>query len=260
VKYARNASIGRSQPAAYHIKGTPEPKDFVNIITASIPVDQIKTISKKYNVSITEFIVANQLFALQRMQKEEIRASRRAMLLKVSVPVNLRQFYNAKTVRNFSSYVNPDIDPKYGEFTFEEICSRVKHFMGLEVTEKRMNARMSANVMTENNAIIRGAPLIIKNPAMKFFYYLQGDRCNSMNLSNLGIASLPEEMDKYVQRIDFIIGPLSYNPITTSCISHKGILYLTFTSKIKEATIQRYILTQMVKMGIHVKVESNQME
>ena len=43
--------------------------------------------------------------------------------VKVCVPINLRKFYPTHTLRNFASYVNPGIEPRYGEYSFDEILT-----------------------------------------------------------------------------------------------------------------------------------------
>ncbi|MPN26367.1 hypothetical protein SDC9_173791 [bioreactor metagenome] len=78
-------------------------------------------------------------------------------------------------------------------------------------------------------------------------------------LSNLGTTKLPEEMQQYVTRIDFIVGPLSYNPVTCACVAYNGLLCVNFMRTIRESYVERYFFTSLVKLGIHVKIESNQL-
>ncbi len=257
LRYARDAKSSRGESKAYHIKGTKEEKDILNIITAIIPVDKIKDKAKQYSVTVNEFLTAVMLMSLQKMQSAEISKKAKMLPPKVSVPVNLRKFYDTKTLRNFANYVNPGLEPAHGIYSFEEITKRVKHFMGYEVTEKQLNARMSANVASEKNILLRPVPLVIKSLTMKAFFYIQGDRCNSVTLSNLGVVKLPEQMEKYLERVEFILGPFSVNPVMCACVSFKDKLYLNFSSTIKQTDFQRLVLTTMVKMGIPVLVESN---
>ena len=59
------------------------------------------------------------------------------------------------------------MNSEYGEYTFEEILTEVKHTLGLEVSEKGLNARMSANVNAEKNPVIRAMPLFLKAPFLR---------------------------------------------------------------------------------------------
>ena len=62
---------------------------------------------------------------------EGARRSRRKPV-KVLLPVNLRTLFPSRSLRNFASYITPEIDPRTGDYTFSEICAAVHHRMGLE--------------------------------------------------------------------------------------------------------------------------------
>ena len=46
--------------------------------------------------------------------------------VRIALPVNLRRFFPSKTLRNFISMVYPSIDPRLGNYTFEEIVAIAK--------------------------------------------------------------------------------------------------------------------------------------
>jgi hypothetical protein len=139
-------------------------------------------------------------------------------------------------MRNFASYVNPGIDPRYGVYSFDEVLSAVHHYMRAEVTEKLLNAKITTNVRQESLKVLRLTPLFIKNIAMKLTFYAVGDRKSSTSISNLGAVTLPDEMAQYVTRMDFILGPLSRNKVVCGALTYQGTL---------------------VKLGVPVRVESN---
>jgi len=258
LKYARNATRSRRETPAYLIRGTEEDRHFMNIVTGLIPVQAVIDKAKSYGVTVNEFLTALLIMSVYRIQQKEHSRRRRHQPVKVCVPINLRKFYPTNTMRNFASYVNPGIEPEYGEYTFEETLKIVRHFMGLEATEKLLNAKLSTNVSSEKNKLLRAAPLFIKKPTMKLAFKLKGYRNSSTILSNLGNATLPEEMAKFVRRLDFLLGPLSRNPVTCACVSYNGTMCVNFTRTIREAHVERNFFTSLVKMGIPVKIESNQ--
>ncbi|MEG2677851.1 MAG: hypothetical protein RR933_07000, partial [Oscillospiraceae bacterium] len=94
--------------------------------------------------------------------------------------------------------------------------------------------------------------------AMKIAFNLVGDRQSSTTLSNLGAVKLPAEMERYVTRLDFIIGPLSRNRVVCAAISYKDKLFLNITRAIEEPYFEHEFYTRLVKLGIPVKIESNQ--
>ncbi|NLL91249.1 MAG: alcohol acetyltransferase [Ruminococcaceae bacterium] len=257
LRYSRKATASRVEDASYKITGTPERTNTINIITGQIPVDVLRKVSKKYNCSITEFLTALLILSVRQIQQKEINLRKRNRPIKVSIPINLRKFYPTKTLRNFSSFINPGIQPIYGEYSLEETISAVKHFLGLEGTEKMLNARMSANVVSEQNIFIRLAPLFIKNSVLKIAYRSIGDRTSSTTLSNMGNQMLPSPMNKYVTRMDFVLGVPKYNSVSCGCISYNNNLCLTFSRNIVEAELERIFFRKLVNLDIPVEVESN---
>lgn len=160
-------------------------------------------------------------------------------------------------MRNFSLFVNPGIDPDYGDYTFEEIVQHVHHFMRLRLNEKYLNAVLSANVGNETNTAMRAVPLFLKNFAMSLAYRLYGESRYSIGFSNLGVMKVPESMRPYVERFDFMMGPPRYNGHGATAVSYDGKLYFTMIRVVEETDVERLFFTELVKRGVHVKLESN---
>lgn len=257
LTHAGSVAIDRSEENAYHLRGDAEPDGFIRLITASIPVQKALDCAKGFGVSLTTFLTAVLIESVCELQEADGVPQRRQKAVKICVPINLRRFFPSRTLRNFASYVNPGIDPRMGKYTFEEIMSAVHHHMGAEATGKRLNAKFTANVSSERNALLRVAPLFLKNVAMKLAFLSVGDRKTSTILSNLGQVTLPEQMQPYVTRMEFILGPLSRNPVACSALSYADTLYLNITSTLREPALERAFLTRLVRRGIPVCVESN---
>ena len=257
LKYAKNVRRTRREPNAYHIKGTQESEGFVNIITGIIPVNEAIREAKQKGVSLTELLTSVMIIAADKIQRRTHKAEHHLKQVKISVPINMRRFYPSNTMRNFSMFVNPGIDPRYGHYSYDEVLSAVHHYMRSEVTEKLLGAKISTNVRSETNKVLRVTPLFIKNVAMKFTFKLVGDRKATTTISNLGVVNLPPEMAQYVTRMDFILGPPSENRVACAVLTYNGNLVMNFTRTIKESMLEREFFRYMVGLGIPVKVESN---
>jgi NRPS condensation-like uncharacterized protein len=255
------AFAGRSTPKrerqrrAYHVSGTKLPYHDLDIITGTVPVNGLKDESRRHNVSITEYLTGVFLFVLYSFQRAEQR--RHPLPVSVQVPVNLRQFHPSETLRNFSSYVCPSIDPTQGDYTFEEILSSVHHFMRYEVTAKQLHSRVATNIQAERNPFLRMLPLFVKNRAISLGYRLAGPAIYSSVLSNLGVVQVPPPMAAHVEMFDFILGPSQVTNIDCAVLGYDGKLRITFTRAIAEAFVERAFFTFLVRRGIPVKVESN---
>ena len=255
--HAGSTTLSRSESDSYRIRGTKEEDAFINIITGIIPAEDLLSRAKAKNATITEYITAALIFAIDRIQRRNKPYSNNLKPVKICVPVNLRRFFPSRTLRNFSSYVNPGIEPKYGIYSFDEILSVVQHRMGLEITQKTLLAKFSTNMKVERNPVLRVVPLFMKNAAMKAVFLMTGDRLTSTCFSNLGVQRLPPEMAQYVKRLDFILGPLAVNPVACAGGTYDGMFYINFTRTIREPEVEREFFRFLVKQGIRVKVESN---
>ncbi len=243
------------QTRAYHVSGTKRPYHDIDIITGTVPVEAIKAQAKQQAVSITEYLTGAYLFVLSNIQKSEQRG--RHLPVSVQVPVNLRQFYPSETLRNFSSYVCPSIDPTQGDYTFEEILSSVHHFMRYEVTDKRLHSRVATNIHTERNPLLRMMPLFIKDRAISLGYALAGPASYTSVLSNLGVVEIPAQMAAHVETFDFNLGPSPVTNVDCAVLGYNGQLRINFTRVIEEPFVERAFFTFLVRRGIPVKVESN---
>jgi NRPS condensation-like uncharacterized protein len=256
LRFARNVGRSRREPDAYYLKGTDEP-DYVHVVTGTIPSFEVLSRAKEKGVSLTEYLTAVLIMAVDKLQRQKIHSEKRLKPVKVCVPINLRSFYPTHTMRNFASYVNPGIDPRYGVYSFNEVLSAVHHYMRAEVTEKLLNAKITTNVRQESLKVLRLTPLFLKNIAMKLTFYRVGDRKSTTSISNLGAVKLPDEMAQYITRMDFILGPLSRNRVVCGALTYQGELVLNFLRTIRESALEREFFRYLVKLGVPVRVESN---
>ena len=245
----------RSQEKAYRVRGHKEPFYTLNIIRGLIPVDQILTVARSYNVSVTEYLNAVLLYSLIKKQNKD--HVFRLKPVKLAMPVNLRRFFPSKTLRNFISMVYPSIDPRMGEYSFEEILTQVHHYMRYYINNKFLNADITTNAATQQNLLIRMVPLFIKDFTVRQFYIRIQDKQSTAGLTNLGVVKVPDEMKPYVERFDILMGQPFSARTNCAIISFDTTLSISFTSTIIENDIERYFFRKLVSDGIHVKIESN---
>lgn len=257
--YLRYASAkvkpARSQGGSYSVRGTPEPFYTLNIISGIMSANEVYKVAKGYGASVTEYLNAVLLYALMQKQKDDMPFRERPV--KVAMPVNLRQFFPSNTLRNFINMVYPGIDPRMGEYSFEDIVVQVHHYMRYYINPKFMNADMTTNTSTQQHPLIRVVPLFLKEFVVREFYKHVQDRQSSAGLTNLGIIPVPPEMEQFVDRIEGIMGQPFSGRTNCAIMSYKGQLVINFASSIKEPDIERYFFRKLVQDGVHVKIESN---
>ena len=256
MKYA-NAKVCPPRPGekTYRVRGTREPFYTLNIIDGIMSVSEVMAVSKKYHATITEYFNAVLLYAL--LQKQEDEKHYKLRPVRVAMPVNLRRFFPSKTLRNFISMIYPGIDPRLGDYSFEEIVVQVHNYMRYYVNEKFLRGDITTNAATQRNPFIRVVPLFIKDFVVKKFYAKVQDQNSSAGLTNMGAMRLPEGMEPYIERFDICMGQPFSNRTNCAIVSFGDVLTINFASSIVETDVERYFFRKLVQDGIHVKIESN---
>ncbi len=258
LRYCGDVSASRKEATAYHLRGTPEPDGYRNVICGSMKVDEVLRLAKSYHATLTCFLTSVVIQSILEIQAERVPSRRKQKPVKILLPVNLRTFFPSSTLRNFVLYTTPGIDPRMGAYSFQEIIKSVQHQMGLELTDKKMNTKITANVRAEQVLILRLMPLFIKNFAMKMVYNMVGERKSCLSLSNLGRIQTPQKMDPFLKRFDFILGTQATSPNNCGVLSYRDTLYIHFIRSIKEPVLEQKFFTKLRRMGIQVQIESNQ--
>jgi NRPS condensation-like uncharacterized protein len=198
------------------------------------------------------------MLALQNLQNGKNPNTKRQKRIKLLIPINLRNLFPSNTLRNFAMYTIPELDPRIGVYTFDEICKIIQHKMGAEFTAKHMSCVIATNVNDERNPLVRLIPLPLKNAVMKAVFDSVGEKKSCLTLSNLGQVKIPEAMEKYVRRFDFILGVQAAAPYNCGMLSYGDTIYINFIRNIQDAELERHFYAVLQEMGLPAVVESNQ--
>lgn len=246
------AKISRMKKWVYHAKGTKLPNHLVNITSGIIPLEDIKAVAKSKGVTVTEFIESILLYTMYLMQKKEGGTKP----VSVQIPVDLRNTFGIQTLRNFSLTYNARIDPNMGEYTFDEVLTQVSTYLRHTHNEKTLRAMTTANLKFEKS-VMKYMPLVLKDLAIGISFMITGEKTTSILGSNLGLVKVPEEMDEHIERMYFMAGPGVINGSRCAAVGYKDSFVLTVANIYEESEMERLIFTQLVKMGLKVKIESN---
>ncbi len=256
MRYA-NAQVRPPRPGekTFRVRGTKEPFYTLNIIDGIMSVQNVMTVAKKYNATITEYLNAVLLYAL--LQKQAADMPIRMRPVKIAMPVNLRRFFPSRTLRNFITMVYPSIDPRLGDYTFEDVVKQVHNYMRYYINDKFLRGDITTNAATQRNPFIRVVPLFIKDFVVRTFYAKVQDKNSSAGLTNMGSLKVPEDMKPFIERFDIYMGQPFSSRTNCAIISYEDILTINFASSIVETDVERYFFQKLVQDGIHVKIESN---
>ncbi len=257
LTHAGKTPASRSDTDAFRIMGKREEDGFKTNTTFIMDAATVVKEAKKRGVTVTAYLVSALIMATNRIQNARVKNPKKRKYIKVHVPVNLRKIFPSKTLRNFILYAVPGIDPRLGDYTFDEICGIVHHQMKLQITEKNMASLIATNVKDEKNKFLKVTPLFLKNIVMKMVFDAVGERKSCFSFSNLGVADLPDEFTRYVKRMDFVIGVQASAPYNTSAITYGGNLYLNIIRNMEDPVLENALYGVLKELGIPHKVESN---
>lgn len=252
-----SVSAKRKDGRSYRLMGLTEKDGFLHLTLGCLELDSVHKLAKSYNTTITGFLSAVMLKSILDIQEKKVPNIKKRLPVKIQIPVNLRRLFGGSTMRNFVMVVNVGVDPRMGEYSFEELIGIVGHQLALLVTKKNMQSVFTTNVKSENQLAIRMVPLFLKNIIMKAVFDSVGESTACLSLSNLGAIKIPEAMQEYVKEFDFIIGPQAAAPYNCGVLSYNNELRINFIRRSKEPELEREFFTSLVKLGLKVTVESN---
>ncbi|MCE7742860.1 MAG: hypothetical protein GOP50_10435 [Candidatus Heimdallarchaeota archaeon] len=244
---------------AFQIPHKLEKTGIFHMTTGIIDIKEILAKSKELNVTLTEFLSAVYIDSLQKIFYDlpEKMQKKLAKPIRIMIPVNLRRFFPTKTMRNFSLFVTPGIDPRLGHFSFDEILETVHHYMRVEVNDRYISQQISRNVRGELHPLMRGTPLFIKRVGGIVLYSRMGEKLYSGTITNLGRVVLPEAFSNEVESFEFLPAPSPSNKASCAMVSFKDKLYLNFGRVIADPIVERNFFRKLKKLGISVKIETN---
>ena len=247
------AKVERSGKRVYHYRGTKLPDHAVNITTGVMSLSEIKSLAKSRGATISEYLDALLLYVMYLKQKSENVSEKE---VSVQIPVDLRNIFHSHTLRNYTLTYIVRLDPKLGDFTFDEVLNHVMTYLRHVHNEKYLRAMTSSNLKLENS-VLKYFPLAVKDLGIGIAFMLTGEQTTSVLGSNLGLVKIPPEMEKYVEKMYFMAGPGVLNGTRVGAVGYADVLTLTFANIYEESDIEREFFTFLVKNGIHVRIESN---
>ncbi len=255
-KYAAEGAAARKEPRVYRMHGTREPDGFKHLTTGIVETQALLDAAHRFGVSVTSFLAAvmtESVIAMQDLEKPR----KKQRPVKISLAVDLRRMFGSKTLRNFALALNTGVDPRFGDYTLEEICKSISHQLGLYATKQNLAGMIKANVQFQELVPLRLTPLFLKDFGMNLVYESVGETVSCLNISNITRIALPEILQPYIDRMEFIIGTQRSYPNNCSVLSFGGKTYINMIRNIREAELERRFFSRLVELDVPVEIESN---
>ncbi|MBO5772703.1 MAG: hypothetical protein J6R37_02760 [Clostridia bacterium] len=253
--FDKNAPMLFKEERAYHTKGTQLPGEKLVYRKLICSASQLHSIAKQFNCTIT--ILLSALLLLAFKHEKDFHHSKDNNPIKLSVPINLRKFYDSQTVRNFSSYL-------YATYVesdnLQDLINELKVQWEKQNNKAYCDGMISYNCRSQNNIFIKLTPLVLKNIVLGAVYKAKGDARNTASFSNLGIVKAPKEFAEHIHRYEFNFGKTFSTPIGMTAVTFGDCLVINLSSQIRETVVERHFVEQLSKLGAKMAVECNDVE
>ncbi len=214
--------------------------DLRQLVTeGEVSVASIKKAAHAYGTTMTVFLTAVLISSIYSTM--EPRDRKKAVC--VAIPVNLRNYFESSTARNFFGMIHVTYD--FGKYRpeFDAIIRKVTAAFGEELTKENLEKKIASQVGLEKNFGIRMVPLFLKDIAMGISQRVSDKRC-TICLSNVGKVEMPPELQGYVERFEVF----NSNPKRQVCIcSYGDKLVIAFSGVFAEHDVERAFFRMIAK-------------
>lgn len=242
-----------STQKAFHIKGETLPLDGESVLHGYVNLAELKRVSKSYGVSITKFMAASLIWAIYQEYEE---AGDGGRSIGISLPINLRAFFDSETMANFFAVTVLEFMAEGRDHTFEEVVDVVSRQMNEKITKEKMEETISYNVSNEKKWYLRIAPLFLKWGAMNLVFR-RNDRAYTMTLSNIGPVKVEKEYEDEIEQFHLMIGVSKRQPMKCAVCAYGDHVVVTFTSVFRDTRLQDRFFGFLKEQGVTVETESN---
>lgn len=249
-KKKKRKSNKKAHVKAYQMYGTRLDENRIKLVEGKLSAKAVLEQAHENNTTLTIYITS--LFIYSIYKRMSTRSRQYPVVL--SIPINLRHFFESVSARNFFSTMNVGYHFEKENTNFKEILQKVTDIFQKELTMTQLNERLEQFMSLEKNFFARLIPLPIKDYSLKIANTLK-DRGISAAISNLGRITMPTEFDKYIRQFSFCTSVR--RPQICMC-SYGDNLVISFTSPYQDTDIQRIFFQFLSKREIEIEISSNQ--
>lgn len=234
---------------AFQIKGSRNDENRTKLIEGSMSVKSVLALAHDHNTTLTIFLTSLLFYSIYK----EMPVNKRKKLVVLSVPINLRQYYESKTARNFFSTMTISYDFKNNSSDFNEIIKSVGEEFKRKLTKEELDKQLKHFMSLEKNLLARIVPLSLKDFVLRIADKLN-DRKITSSISNIGKIVLFDEFEEYIKQFSVCVS--ARRPLITLC-SYGDNLVISFTSPFEETDIQKTFFQFLSEKGVEIQITSN---
>ena len=210
----------------------------------------LKQIANEQGCTVTAYILSK-LFLALKAATDQLEGT-----FHIQVPVNMRKFYPAKTLRNFALYCGirlPISKIQAGPALVQEIAGQLAE----KASKKAMGDMMCATQKLVN--ALRYIPLALKTPVARSIYGFLGDGIFSTTFSNLGLVTMPSAYTTYIESMDFVLGTAITNRASCSMVTFGNIATLSIAKLTTDPSFEEALFRVLSEDGLVPEVEGSRL-
>lgn len=241
--------IKEKSPNAYRFKEENIDIGTLRVIEGRVSVKKLLEISHEHNCTLTAFLLA----ILFRSIGECMTMRDKVKPVVICVPVNLRNYYESESARNFFGVVKIEYNFMKNSSELSDIIEYVDKSLKDKITMEKLTERMIRLSALENKFAAKIIPVVIKNPIMKIAAMLE-DRSITAAFSNVGRIEMPEEFKTYIKMFDVFA---STKRLQVCMCSYNDNCVISFTSQFVSTDVQRRFFKTLSSYGLDVEITTN---
>lgn len=234
---------------AYQMRGTRVDENRTKLIEGAMSARAVLDLAHEYKTTLTIFLTALFFYSIQKDMPSKMR--KRPVVL--SVPINLRQYFESYTARNFFSTMNVSYNFENNSAELSDIIASVTESFKEGLSMENLNKHLDELMSLEKNPLTRIIPLTLKDYTLKIANIV-ADRGITSSISNIGRIVMPQEFTPYIHQFSICVS--ARRPQIVLC-SYGDRLVISFTSPFQDTDIQRIFFQFLTNRGIGVEITTN---
>ena len=196
--FERDKAAPTRAPKVFRLSGWRDTAD-PTFLEYHLPAHRVLDLARSHNVSLTSFVIAAVICAI----RAEMPRRDRSRAIRLDVPVDLRQFFESATTKNFFglafvSYVPGDVDEP-----IEQVAAQVQAQLREGAQAEQLKPRMNRMIKLEKNPLLRLAPLFVKDLILGLADHISA-RETTTTVSSLGAIRVDERVAPYLRDINIL--------------------------------------------------------
>ncbi|MDR0975448.1 MAG: hypothetical protein LBM01_00620 [Christensenellaceae bacterium] len=258
LNYNKKVSAQLADEKAFRLKGNFYKNGFQSIFEATCDEASLKAAAKKYDATVGLYLSALLVYHTYLLFYKD-RFAKKQFPIRLFLPVDLRKYFDSKTLRNFSLFIRTTHRFETA-LTFEDVIEELRGQFTEELSKEKLEARIKQNIGFQTILPVRLLPLALKKFIVKIAFKFINSNASTITLSNLGKISLPKEFNDLVEKLEFTIPACKVAPIVASSACFNGKVTITLTSIYISRAFQKQVFNQLRNDGVSFYIESNDVE